>query len=132
MGLDHANDHIDAVKPPTPALGEHFEGLAHARRRAEKNAKLAAPFLADLLQQGVGGWAIIGRFAQPCPQTSSAAGAMHGVQIHIELQDIDMRLADDAEHPSIDMVLDQPTHGSFATGPAPWQHGGLGTRPPPG
>jgi hypothetical protein len=43
MGLDHADDDIDAVQLALARLREHLVGLADAGRGAEEDLELAAP-----------------------------------------------------------------------------------------
>ncbi len=43
----------------------------------------------------------------PSVKDNSTGGRLHGIQRHVELQHIDMGLADDAEKPVLDMVANQ-------------------------
>ena len=43
VGLDVADHDVGAALTPTPALAEHREGLAHARREPDVDAQLASP-----------------------------------------------------------------------------------------
>src|SRR6185312_7209891 len=47
------------------------------------------------------------------PQSSSSLARAHGVQRQVQLQHIDMRLADNAQETSFDVVVDQLVHGGF-------------------
>ena len=76
MGFHHADHDIDAFQPPPAALGEHLEGLAHARRRAQENLELAAAFLFGLLQKRFRRGAVIGGVGLPSLKSSSAAAGL--------------------------------------------------------
>ena len=54
VGLDHANDDIDAFLIARAGGGEHLEGLADARRGAEEDLQPATRRLLRGLQQRVG------------------------------------------------------------------------------
>ncbi len=54
MGLNDADDQIDAFAPLGLRRLQHGEGLADARRSAKKQLETAARFLPDLQQQGFG------------------------------------------------------------------------------
>ena len=43
VGLDHADDHLDAFGPSFLGLGQHGVGLSHAGRGAEEHLQLGAP-----------------------------------------------------------------------------------------
>ena len=57
MGLDDADDDIDAFTPLGLGGGQHFEGLADAGRGAEKDLQPSAT--SCCLQQGLGGGAAV-------------------------------------------------------------------------
>ena len=63
MGLDHADDDVDAVLPAAWALLQHLVGLADAGRRADEDLQSAgATLLAPGgLQQGIGRRTLKGR-----------------------------------------------------------------------
>jgi hypothetical protein len=64
VGLDHACQHVDTVSPQLARRQQHREGLAHACRRAEVDAQLAAALALlvgmYLRQQGIriGAWGV--------------------------------------------------------------------------
>ena len=45
VGLDDADDHVDAVVLAAPGRGQHLVGLADPGRGAEEDLEPAAPFL---------------------------------------------------------------------------------------
>src|SRR5262249_49939576 len=54
MGLDHADDDVDAVEAAAPGLRQHLIGLADAGRGAEEDLELAAALYVRPLQQRIG------------------------------------------------------------------------------
>jgi len=54
VGLDHADDHVDALAELGLRRLQHLIGLAHPRCRAQENLELAAPLLHCRLEQRVG------------------------------------------------------------------------------
>ena len=61
MGLHHPDDHIHAVALARHRLGQHFVGLAHARRGAEEDLETPTALLRGLAQKGLGIRAKVGR-----------------------------------------------------------------------
>ena len=54
VGLDKANDNIDAFGLQGARPGQHGVGLADARRRAQENPQLSASFLIRKGEQSLG------------------------------------------------------------------------------
>ncbi len=54
MGFHHADHQVDALPTQLPGAGQHGVGLAHARRRAEKQGQVAAVLAAQFTRQGIG------------------------------------------------------------------------------
>ena len=102
MRLDEADDEVRAARRPTVAFLEHPVGLADAGRHPEVDAQPAAVALAarraDPGQHLLGGRAAVG----PCvPDRSSVHRLGHvgqqAVEVEVEQQDVDPRLAEEAE-----------------------------------
>ena len=104
MGFHHADHGIHAVQLAAARLHQHLIGLADAGRRAQKNLQPATPRLPRFFQQGVRR-----RAARRCRSSGREimpfARALHAwtlcVQRKVKLQDIDVRLAHQAEKPRL-------------------------------
>ena len=129
VGLDEADDEVRAAGHAAMALVEHLEGLADARRHAEVDAEAAARARRlglDPRQHLVRRRADVERVALGVGHCEQA------VQVEVEHQDVDARLAEEAEERLLgvagdrraDVVLGQP---AGRRRPAP-----PGTRPRPG
>ncbi|MEG8047626.1 hypothetical protein QP175_16485 [Sphingomonas aerolata] len=53
MGFNHTHDDIDAVPLTRGALGQHLEGFADPRGRAEENLEAPSALLRRCAQKGV-------------------------------------------------------------------------------
>ena len=96
MGLDHADDDIDAFEPPLARLGRASRRSCRRPAPRPGNLQPAAPFLPACCSRASGD----GRSSAISAMRPSIAQpliGLHGIQRHIELQHIDMRLADEAE-----------------------------------
>ena len=106
--LDEADHAVRAPLDPAVRLGQHRVGLADARRRAEVDPELAAshaPYFPP--------------FAQ-VPERD------------VQLQDVDARLAEEAEGAAVGVVLDQPRDLGARAGRSPGPRGSPGGRRTPG
>ena len=108
VGLDHADHDIDAFALARLGGGEHLVGLADARRGAEENLQPAARLLLRVRKQRVGRGPPSRRTSvvhtvHSCPSSLEVADRYpqlnrHSrVQRQVELQHVDLRLADDAQ-----------------------------------
>ena len=100
--LDHADHDVDAVDLAAARGRQHLVGLADAGRGAEEDLQLAALLLFRRLQERVGrGACLSGSSGHRSPRMSPL---LQSVERQIELQDVDVRLADQAEKAPFDHV----------------------------
>ena len=107
VGLDEADDDVGAALVAPPALVEHREGLADARRGAEIDAQVprrhVRPYVAGRRQLGA-----------------------EVVEGEVELEHVDARLAEEAEVAAVGVLVDQGQRRRRGRGPRPRRPAGPG------
>ena len=110
VGLDDADHHVDAVAAQRLAGGQHLPGLADAGGGAEEDLQPPAGLADGLIEQGVGRGtrlgvsAVVGHAVIPRPCCSGGGG---GVKREVEGEDVDPRLAEEAERPALGVGRDE-------------------------
>ena len=123
MGLDDADDHVDAFGLAGPAGHQHFVGLADAGGRAEENLQPAARPPARRFQAARPGTAPVGFIghawtqvrirhteaaaASPAATGLDAGSIARASSAQVERQNIDPRLAREAEQARLGMLVDK-------------------------
>ncbi len=126
-----------------PGRGQHFIGLADARRGAEKNLQAARVRRVALPAREPRAKGAVRRYCDcPCPAVLDFQRPYNArarqlllaqlVEREIELQHIDVRLADDAEEAPRRIVLDEGAELRPPASRAPWRRAAPGTEPRPG
>ena len=137
VGLDDANDHIDAFELSLPRLGQHFIGLADARRGAEKDLQAAGLFLLGLFEQGIRRRPGFGigfflshdrppQYSEPqLPRRGTPRGrwlpGAKSVKGQVEFQNIHMGFAENPKNAPLNMMLRRVRGQGFRKGRAPWR-----------
>ena len=91
VGLDEADDDVEAARAQRVGLLQHLVGLADARRGADVDAQPRPLRLLDAREQGVGGRAA----CRPSQSYRSQRRAL--VERQVQQQHVDDRLAEEAE-----------------------------------
>ena len=78
VGLDEADDDVEAARAERVRLLQHLVGLAHTGRGADVDAQPRALLLLDAREQRVGGRALVGMpVIVTVPMATSSRGAAH-------------------------------------------------------
>ena len=138
--LDEADDEVRAARGPAMALLEHPVGLADAGRHPEVDPQPATLALAargaDPGQHLLGGRAAV-RIVSRSLVGHAWLGLSHivrqqAVEVEVEEQDVDPRLAEEAEERLLGVAGDDRPDVRPRTCRAPWRRARPGTRPRPG
>src|SRR5579864_8002795 len=110
MRFDNADHGVHSVESALTALQQHLISLSDAGCRAKKNLQSTAAFFPSLAKQGFGRWAFFTVQAVICHAAGVYAlrrrlpPSVCGIKCHIELQNVDMRFANEAEQSVLDVI----------------------------
>ena len=117
VSLDYRRDDVGAAPQPSMRLAEHCARLTDARGGAEVDAQLAASLRWHAMgKRPVGAcrwwrWRLIGgRHTNIIPPEPSGLHRILAVQLEIELQNVNHRLADEAEQTTMLVVANRVAH----------------------